>query len=78
VTRPGRQDFAKYAVAVVGYIIIGYLSKEFVAFTWGPLYFVAVLEVLPRTYRRLRNPRGPGPRLGPLEAPDDAGEVARR
>jgi hypothetical protein len=59
----------RYAAAVLGYIVIGYFDKRWVAFTWGPLYFIAVLEVLPRTYRRIRNPRGPRPKLGPIEIP---------
>jgi hypothetical protein len=63
------REFLRYAAAVLGYIVIGYFDKRWVAFTWGPLYFIAVLEVLPRTYRRIRNPRGPRPKLGPIEIP---------
>jgi hypothetical protein len=63
-------EFLRYAAAVIGYIVIGYLTKQFVAFTWGPLYFVAVLEVLPRTYRRLRHPHAPRPKLGPKLGPE--------
>lgn len=70
MTAPNRAGALQYALAVVGYIVLGFVTKQFVAFTWGPIYFVTVLEVLPRVYRRLRDPNGPRPRLGPAEVPD--------
>jgi hypothetical protein len=63
-------EFIRYALAVLGFILLGIFTKQFVAFTWGPLYFVTVLEILPRTYRRLRYPRAPRPDLGPARAPE--------
>jgi hypothetical protein len=63
-------EFVRYAVAVLGLIMIGMFTKRFVAFTWGPLYFVTVLEILPRMYRRLRFPHAPRPDLGPAPAPE--------
>jgi hypothetical protein len=54
VTAPARADVLRYALAIAGYIVLGYVTKQFVAFTWGPIYFVTVLEILPRAYRRVR------------------------
>ncbi|MCW2495781.1 hypothetical protein [Jatrophihabitans sp.] len=44
----------RYALALLGYIGLGILTKHYLTFTWGIMYFILVLEVLPRTYRRLR------------------------
>jgi hypothetical protein len=47
-------DRYRYALAVVGYIALAMVTKQFLTWTYGPLYFVLTLEVLPRTWRRLR------------------------
>ena len=49
-----RREVAWYALAVLGYIAIGTQTKGYMSFAWGLLYFVTVLEVLPRTIRRFR------------------------
>lgn len=46
-----------YALAVLGYIALILLTKDYLTFTWGVFYFVTVLEVLPRVVRRLRGRR---------------------
>jgi hypothetical protein len=48
-------DVMRYVAAVAGYVGIGALTKNYLSFTWGLVYFVTVLDVLPRTLRRLRN-----------------------
>jgi hypothetical protein len=50
----------RYALALLGYIGLGILTKHYLTFTWGLMYFILVLEVLPRTYRRLRGLRDRG------------------
>jgi hypothetical protein len=54
----GREGVMKawigYALAVLGYIGLSFLTKNFLTWTSGPVYFVVVLEVLPRSFRRLR------------------------
>ena len=66
--RPGRQpllaqETVQYTLAVLGYIALILLTKDFLTFTWGVFYFVTVLEVLPRFVRRIRDrwnePSGP-------------------
>lgn len=46
---------AWYAVALVSYVLLGYLTKT-VVLNWvvGPLYLVLVLWVLPQGVRALR------------------------
>ena len=48
-------EWLRYAVAVLGYIGLAMLTKRFLTWTYGPIYFVTVLEVLPRVYRRVRS-----------------------
>lgn len=43
-----------YGLAVLGYIAISWWTKALLTWTWGPTYFVLVLEALPRSYRLLR------------------------
>jgi hypothetical protein len=45
----------RYLLAVAGYVVIGALTKNYLSFTWGLLYFVTVLDFLPRSVRRLRS-----------------------
>ena len=52
------KDVVKYGLAVGLYIALGLVTKRFLTWTWGPFYFIVVLEVLPRTFNRLRH--GPG------------------
>jgi hypothetical protein len=49
----GRES-VQYTLAVLGYIALILLTKDFLTFTWGVFYFVTVLEVLPRFVRRIR------------------------
>jgi hypothetical protein len=56
------KDWLRYALAVLGYVAISFLTKKLLTWTSGPLYFVVVLEVLPRTIRRLRGARPNGVR----------------
>jgi hypothetical protein len=48
------QESVQYTLAVLGYIALILLTKDFLTFTWGVFYFVTVLEVLPRFVRRIR------------------------
>ena len=56
------KDWLRYALAVLGFVGLSFFTKNFLTWTSGPLYFILVLEVLPRGYRRLRaqrsNPAG--------------------
>jgi hypothetical protein len=56
-----------YAVAVLGFVGIAMVTKKYLTWSYGPIYFVVVLEVLPRLVRRIRRgwPRPTGP------VPDD-------
>ena len=49
-----KHEFLWYGVAVLSYIAISWWTKALLTWTWGPTYFVLVLEALPRGYRRLR------------------------
>ena len=49
-----RSDLLRYGLAVVLYAVVGLFTKRFLTWTMGPLFFIAVLEVLPRLARRLR------------------------
>jgi len=44
-----------YVVVVAAYIVLGLFTKRFLTWTWGPIYFVVALEVLPRLIGRLRH-----------------------
>ena len=50
-------EFVRYGLAVVGYVVLAMFTKQFLTWTYGPLYFMLTLEVLPRTWRRLRGLR---------------------
>jgi hypothetical protein len=64
--KDGRAEFARYALAVLGFIGIGMLTKYFLTWTWGPIYFVTVLDLLPRAWRaaRARGRRAAAPAAG--------------
>ena len=48
------KDPVRYGLAVAGYIVLAMFTKQFLTWTYGPLYFMLTLEVLPRSWRRLR------------------------
>jgi len=50
-------DPVRYGLAVIGYVVLAMFTKQFLTWTYGPLYFMFTLEVLPRTWRRLRGLR---------------------
>ena len=50
-------EFWKYTLAVLAFIGVSFLTKNFLTWTTGPLFFIIVLEVIPRTFRRLRGMR---------------------
>jgi hypothetical protein len=54
------REALQYTLAVLGYITLILLTKDFLTFTWGVFYFVVVLEVVPRFVRRVRG-RGAEP-----------------
>lgn len=41
------RESVQYTLAVLGYIALIDLTKEYLTFTWGVFYFVTVLEFLP-------------------------------
>jgi hypothetical protein len=49
------REWVRYAAALLGYIALAMLTKQFVTWTWGPIYFLVMLEALPRMLRRIRN-----------------------
>lgn len=46
----------RYAIALLGYVAIGFLTKSFLSSTWGLIYFVTAVEIVPSLLRRLRAP----------------------
>jgi hypothetical protein len=48
------KDWIRYALAVLGYIGLAMLTKRFLTWTSGPIYFLLVLEALPRSVTRIR------------------------
>ena len=55
----------RYGLAVLGYIGLAMLTKRFLTWTSGPIYFVLVLDGLPRTVALVRRR---WPRVSRLEA----------
>ena len=53
------RDAWKYALAVLGYVVLGLFTKHFLAPTYGVLYFVLVLYVLPRVWHAVRSASAP-------------------
>ena len=51
------REFVRYALAVLAFVGVSFLTKNFLTWTTGPFFFVVVLEVLPRTLRGLRAAR---------------------
>jgi hypothetical protein len=58
------REWLRYTLAVLGYIGLAMLTKRFLTWTSGPIYFLLVLEALPRVLTRIRHRR---PRPQPLE-----------
>lgn len=54
------REFWKYALAMLAFIGVSFLTKNFLTWTSGPLFFIILLEVMPRTFRRLRGARSDG------------------
>jgi hypothetical protein len=48
------KDGLRYGLAVVGYIGLSLFTKHLLTWTAGPIYFLFVLEVLPRSLARVR------------------------
>jgi hypothetical protein len=48
------REGVRYGLAVLGYIGLAMLAKRFLTWTSGPIYFVVVLEALPRAVARVR------------------------
>lgn len=51
------KEVVRYTLAVLAFIGMSFLTKNFLTWTSGPLFFIVVLEVIPRTFRRLRAAR---------------------
>ena len=49
------REVTRYTLALLGYIVLGVITKKFLTFTWGLMYYLLVLEVLPRSYRRAKS-----------------------
>ena len=45
-----------YVLAVVGYFVLSVVTKTFLTWTMATLYFVLVLDVVPRIIGRIRRP----------------------
>ncbi len=58
ISQQDGRELVRYGVAVVGYIVLAMFTKQFLTWTYGPLYFMLTLEVVPRTWRRLRGAAG--------------------
>lgn len=63
----------RYTLALLVYIGIAMMTKHFLTWTWGPIYFVTVLEVLPRAYRVVRGWLAGVVRPEPEREPTEAG-----
>lgn len=48
-----RRDLLIYSAAIALYIVIGLFTKRLLSWNLAFLYFVLVIEVIPRTVRRL-------------------------
>jgi hypothetical protein len=48
------RDWLRYTLAVLGYIGVAMLTKRLLTWTSGPIYFLVVLEVLPRLVARIK------------------------
>jgi hypothetical protein len=65
-------QWVRYTLAVVGYIVLGMFTKHYLTWTYGPIYFIVVLEVLPRLLYRIRYRRAAPRGDLALPAPHDS------
>jgi hypothetical protein len=49
------KDRVWYGIVVVAYVAVAQFTQKFLTWTMGPIFFIALLEVLPRVLRRLRS-----------------------
>lgn len=49
------RDGLRYGLAVLGFIGLSFFTKHLLTWTAGPIYFLFVLEVLPRAVARVRH-----------------------
>ena len=54
-----RRDVVTYGLAIVAYIVIGFFTKRLLTWNLAFLYFLVVLEFLPRLFRRLARTKVP-------------------
>lgn len=54
-----RRDVVTYGLAIVAYIVIGFFTKRLLTWNLAFLYFLVVLEFLPRLFRRLARRKVP-------------------
>ena len=59
-----RRDLITYGLAIAAYIAIGFVTKKLLTWNLALLYFVVVLEFLPRLVRRVFR-RGAPPAVEP-------------
>jgi hypothetical protein len=68
--RAGVKVLVTYGLSVFCYIVITFFTKRLLSWNLALVYFVATLEVLPRTYHRLRRElSSPAPGHG-AQSPD--------
>lgn len=48
------KEFERYALAVLAYVAVSFYTQKYLTWLWGPLFFLALLEALPRGWRWLR------------------------
>jgi hypothetical protein len=65
-------QWVRYTLAVVGYIVLAMFTKHYLTWTYGPIYFIVVLEVLPRLIYRIRYRRAAPSGDLALTAPRDS------
>lgn len=56
-----RRDLLTYGAAIALYIVIGVFTKRLLSWNLAFLYFLVVLEVLPRVVRRVTKRIGESP-----------------
>jgi hypothetical protein len=69
---PGdKRELIRYGVVVLGYIVLAMFTKRYLTWTWGPIYFMTMLEVVPRLFHRIRYGRAK-PSVSALSAPPES------
>jgi hypothetical protein len=53
------RDWLRYALALVAYIGLSFVTKSLLTWSTGPVFFMVALEVLPRAARRLTRRSAP-------------------